>query len=223
MDTDSAHNSAFNSTNWTSQKVTISFFFKWPSGVINESLNLVRSTDTSLPDSFVKIRKEAPNDQLRATWYYSTSPGDRFINTTTDELDDGNWRHYLFRLDATLPNTSEGAEIWIDGVKDSGKTGFNGTWKVPGADAPNGPRFFEAGGYYSEMIITDGWHDATDFADFSGANPCPIEPKVTPLVWYRAEEVTALTNIPDQSGNGYDAEFFNSSLGTAITTDVTAC
>ena len=79
--------------------------------------------------------------------------------------------------------------------------------------------------YYSDYIITDGFHDPTDFADFSGANPCPIEPLVTPLIHYRADDVTSggYPAIPDQSGNGYDGEFLNSSFAAAITTDVVSC
>ena len=186
---------------------------KFPNSMFNQSKTWIQAASGA--GRFLYFRPEGPGERMQAIFYM---PSDKRITTASNTLADDTWHHVLVRVQGSTGK----ADIFID--NDNSTLGVSSTSITGTLLHPNGQiRLMKVGGYYSEFIITDGFHDPDDFADFSGANPCPIEPAVTPLIHYRAEEVTALTTIPDQSGNGYDGEFFNSTLASAITTDVISC
>ena len=146
---------------------------------------------------------------IRAIFY---RPSDIAIQTSGTNYADNTWHHVLIRV-----NTSTGdAQIIIDNVVKASSTTITGTLSDPSSYI----QFCEVNSYYDEIIVTNSYDDPTDFADFSGASPCPIDPLVSTYIHYRADDVTALTNIPDSSGNSRDGEFFNSTFAAAIVSDV---
>ena len=155
------------------------------------------------------LRPEGGAGKMRLITYHST---DTAIVTTNSGFNDSAWHHCLCRFD-TGPNV---AQIWIDNVQEATTSDITGTITDPSVYI----QAMETDSYFDEFIVTKGYDDPTDFADFSGATPCPIDPLVTTFIHYRADDVSALTTIPDSSGNGNDAEFFNGTLAAVITTDV---
>ena len=139
-------------------------------------------------------------------------PSDSAIQTGQLGLNDNAWHHIVLRADTSTGD----AEILVDNVSRASSTTITGTLASPTSYI----QMMEPNSYFDEFIITKGYDDPSDFADYSGGDPCPIEPLVSTFIHYRADDVTALTTIPDNSGNGNDGEFFNSTLGTAITTTV---
>jgi len=148
------------------------------------------------------------SSSIRAIFY---RPGDIAIQTGGGWADNS-WHHVLIRV-----NTSTGnAQIIIDNSTEASSTTVTGSLGSPSSYI----QMMEPNCYFDEFIITDGYDDPTDFADFSGATPCPITPAVSTIIHYRAEEVTALSTIPDQSGNGNDGEYFNGSYSSVIQGEV---
>lgn len=188
---------------------------KW-TGSLDQNRTVIRAAGGA--GSFLYCRAES-GGKLEAIFYM---PGDKRITTTNgSSLIDDTWRHILIRVDGSTGD----ADIFIDNDNTTG-AGVTSTTITGTLSHPNGSiRVMDINAYFSDYIITDGFHDPTDFADFSGANPCPIEPAVTPLIHYRADFVTSggWPSIPDQSGNGYDGTFTGGSFANSITTDVVSC
>jgi hypothetical protein len=189
-------------TTWTSNKLTVSFFMKWVSS--SESKPFVRASSGL---RWIYCRPDS-SSSIRLIVY---RPSDTAIQTGGGWAD-STWHHVVLRCN---PGTGD-AQILIDNSAEASSTTISGT-----LSHPNGKISMMYGdAYFDEFIVTEGYDDPEDFADYSGADPCPIEPTVSTLFWYKADDVTALTTIPDSSGNSNDGEFFNSTLGSAISTDV---
>jgi len=145
---------------------------------------------------------------IRAIFY---RPGDIGIQTGGGWADSA-WHHVLIRINTTTGN----AQIIIDNTVEASSTTITGTLASPTSYI----QMMEPDCYFDEFIVTKGYDDPSDFADFGGATACPITPAVSTFIHYRAEEVVALSTIPDQSGNSNDGEYFNGSLGSVIQTEV---
>ena len=183
---------------------------KW-SDSIDESATFIKCTNGGA-GNFVFARPSNPGAKIR---FAAAIPSITTLDTNGNNINDGNWHHVLFRVNCSTGD----ADIYIDNDNSTvgaSSTGFSGTLEHPDGVI----ELIGVNANFSEYIITDTFDDPTDFADFSGPTPCPIEPQVPVVIHYRAEAVTTLTTIPDQSGNGYDGQFLNSTLGSAITTDV---
>jgi hypothetical protein len=185
---------------------TVSFFFKWDTA--SESKPFFKGNDGG--NSWLFLRPEGAAGKMRLIIYRST--GDNSIVTTNSGFNDNTWHHCLCRVNTTATT----AQIWIDNTQEATTSASTGNLRDPSTYI----QAMETDSYFDEFIVTKGYDDPTDFADFGGATPCPIEPLVTTFIHYKADDVTALTTIPDSSGNNNDAEFFNGTFAAVITTDV---
>jgi len=183
---------------------TVSFFMNWATN--NQSKAHFKGNNGG--NTWMYCRGDS-GGTLRVIFY---RPSDISIQTTGTNYADSTWHHVLVRV-----NTSTGdGQILIDNAVEASSTGISGSLASPSTYI----QMMEGDCTYDEFIITKGYDDPSDFADFSGPSPCPIEPLVTTFIHYKADDVSALTTIPDSSGNGNDGEFFNSTIGSAIVTDV---
>jgi len=192
-------------SSWGNQ-ATVSFFMKWDTP--NESKPFLKGNDGG--NSWLFLRPEGGAGKLRLIIYRST--GDNAIVTTNGGWDDNTWHHVLIRVNTN----STIAQIYIDNVQEATTSASTGNLRDPSSYI----QMMETDSSFDEVVITKNYDDPSDFADFSGPSPCPIEPLVTTFIHYKADDVSALTTIPDSSGNGNDAEVFNSTLGSFIITDV---
>jgi hypothetical protein len=190
-------------SSWGNQ-FTISFFMKWVTS--NQSKAFVKGNSGS--NTWCYCRPDT-GGSIRLIIY---KPSDSAIQTGQLGLDDNAWHHVVMRADTGTGD----AQIIVDNVVRASSTTITGTLASPTSYI----QAMEVNSYYDEFIITKGYDDPSDFADYSGGDPCPIEPLVTTFIHYKADDVSALTTIPDSSGNGNDGEFFNSTLANAITTVV---
>ena len=158
---------------------------------------------------WIAVRPDA-GGSIRAIFY---RPGDIAIQTGPGWNDDI-WHHVLIRVDT---NTGD-AQIIIDNVVQASTTGVTGTLNSP----INYIQMMQPDSLFDNYIITKGYDNPTDFADFSGSTPCPIDPQVPTFIHYDADVVDANTypTVPDISGNGNDAEFYNSTFAKSISSIV---
>lgn len=186
-------------------QATVSFFFKWTTA--SEAKPFFKGNDGG--NSWLFCRPEGGAGKMRLIIYRST--GDNAIITSSSGFNDSSWHHFMCRI-----NTSTGsAQIYIDNSLEASTTASTGNLRDPSSYI----QAMETDSNFDEFIVCKGYHNPSDFADFSGATPCPIEPAVSTFIWYRADDVTTLADIPDSSGNGNTAEFFNGTLGSVIVAD----
>lgn len=188
---------------------------KW-SDTVDESARFIEANNGGA-NNFIYSRPSSGGKILFA----AARPSVTTLTTNGSNFNDGNWHHVLFRVDCSTGD----ADIYIDNDNSSNgasSAGFSGTLEHPDGTL----KLIDVNANFSEYIITDGFDSPTDFADFSGPNPCPIPPKVSTIMHYRAEfAYESLVSppdiiVPDQSGNSYDAVFENSTFASAITTTI---
>jgi len=177
---------------------------KWVS--LNQSKPFIKGNNGG--NTWMFVRGDT-SSTLRAIFY---RPGDIAIQTSSSGWADNTWHHVLIRVNTTTGD----AQIIIDNNTEASSTSITGSLGSPTSYI----QMMEPDCYFDEFIVTDDYDAPSDFADFSGATPCPITPAVPTIIHYRAEEVSTLSSILDQSGNGNDGEYFNGVYASVIQTDV---